>query len=335
MTPPDRGVQIWLVAVYASIAVMVVIGGTTRLTASGLSMVEWHPLMGAIPPIGDAAWQEAFARYKEYPQYQQVNSWMELGDFKRIFFWEYVHRLFGRLLGLIFALPWLYFVVRGRLKGAWIGKTAIAFFLGGAQGLLGWYMVKSGLVDVPQVSHLRLAAHLMLALTVGNYTLWLALQWSARERVRWHGASWALVALVAVQILWGAFMAGSRAGYLFATFPTMNGAWIPSGMGAEGGLIESVLHNPIGIHFTHRSLAYVVAIAVGAWAWLHRSCQGRQRLAWRLVVGTLVAQFLLGVATVMTSVHIVLGVAHQAGGMALLSAAVFAAHSFGSPRAAD
>ena len=158
--PPDRGVRTWLIVVYAMIGLMVVIGGITRLTQSGLSMVTWHPIAGAVPPIGEAEWQAEFDRYKAFPQYAAMFSQMTLSEFKDIFFWEYFHRLFGRIIGVVFFVPWLYFVVRRRIRGRWILWTAGAFILGGLQGVLGWYMVKSGLVDEPSVSQYRLAAHL-------------------------------------------------------------------------------------------------------------------------------------------------------------------------------
>ena len=323
---PPRSVLIWLALLYASIFLMVVIGGTTRLTASGLSMVEWKPLMGALPPLGEAEWLAAFDKYKEFPQYQQVNSWMELADFKRIFFWEYLHRLWGRALGLIFFVPWVVFVARRALRGVWIGKTFIAFVLGGAQGLLGWYMVKSGLVDVPQVSHFRLAAHLMLAAAVANYVLWLALEVRFGPRLRFHGPTWALIGLIALQVLWGAFMAGSDAGTAFTTFPLMDGRWVPAGLG-EGDF----LHSTTAIHFTHRALAYAVVLAVAWWGRAQRGHVGLRGAAWSAVVGLVGVQFVLGVVTVLGGVPVVLGVLHQAGGIALLSAATVAGYAWAGP----
>ncbi len=320
---------IWLVLLYASIYLMVVIGGTTRLTASGLSMVEWKPLMGTLPPMGEAEWLAAFDKYKQFPQYQQVNAWMELADFKKIFFWEYLHRLWGRTLGLIFFVPWMWFVARRQLRGPWIGKTFAAFVLGGAQGLLGWYMVKSGLVDVPQVSHFRLASHLMLAAAVANYVLWMGLEVRFGNRLRFHGPTWAIIGLVALQVVWGAFMAGSQAGTMFTTFPLMDGRWVPEGLGAE-----SFLYSQVAIHFTHRMLAYLVVVAIAWWAWAHRGEGGLRGASWWAVVGLVVIQFVLGVATVLGGVPVGLGVMHQAGGVGLLSATVFAGYAFaGSSRA--
>jgi len=343
---PHRGVAGWLAFVYLSIFAMVVIGGITRLTGSGLSMVEWKPLMGALPPLDAAAWQAAFEKYQEFPQYQQVNHWMELEDFKRIFFWEYLHRLWGRSLGLIFALPFAYFGLRGRLQGI-AGRCFVAFVLGGAQGVLGWYMVTSGLVDVPRVSHLRLASHLGLALVAGNYVLWQLLYVRSLGQPRSVGpaeqsaarGAWALVGLTFLQVTYGAFMAGKHAGQLFKTFPTMNGSWFPaSALTGPDGVLASALHNPVAIHAIHRTLAWAVAGAIAAYVWRHRHTpvDGAQRGALGVLVWLVGIQIALGAATVMTSVSLPMAVAHQAGGALLLSATVYAAWAFtGTPRSSS
>lgn len=222
----SRPVIIWLVIIYLAIAAMVAVGGTVRLTGSGLSMVDWKPLMGALPPISEEAWTQKFELYQQSPQFQKVNHWMGLSDFKRIFFWEYIHRLLGRLLGVLFAVPWMWFVATGRLRGRNAAKTSLAFVLGGLQGLLGWYMVRSGLVDRPSVSHLRLAAHLGLALIVANYVLWLILEQRVRpprpvdeeeeRQRRWvYRGALGLLVLISVQVVYGAFVAGTRAGLIF------------------------------------------------------------------------------------------------------------------------
>ena len=330
------GVRTWLVVVYAMIAAMVVIGGITRLTGSGLSMVEWRPLMGALPPLDEAQWLEVFAKYQASPQYQQVNDWMGLVDFKRIFFWEWFHRLFGRLIGVVFFVPWAYFAARGRLKGPWLRRTFVAFLLGGAQGLLGWFMVKSGLVDIPQVSHYRLAAHLSLAIFVALYVIWLVfdLTWPAEDvdedpagrRLRpWV---WGALALVGLQTVWGAFMAGSRAGYLFSTFPDMNGHYLPFTLMANSPAHLGFLDHPVAIHFVHRNLGYIVALALFAlWAAGRKVGTARTRLGLHLVLGMVLVQVLLGIFTVVTSVQIGLAAAHQTGALALLTLVLFVAHA--------
>ena len=340
----DRWVRRWLWFVFAMIAAMVVIGGVTRLTGSGLSMVEWKPLFGALPPLSESAWRETFAKYQRFPQYAQVNSWMTLADFKEIFFWEYVHRLWGRLIGVVFFVPWVVLLVRRRIRGAMIWKTGLAFVLGGLQGVLGWFMVKSGLVNEPAVSHYRLAAHLILALVVACWVLWLLFElYAARHRKRattvdavtpqgsTNGArgssSWASIMLVVicVQIVYGAFMAGTRAGYLFATFPLMNGSLFPSSSWAMMPLWKNIMANPVAIHAIHRTLAYLVVVAVCAFWWHARTRVDQRRIS-HVLLSLVVLQFLLGVLTVVWHVPIVIAAAHQAGGVALLAVSLFAVY---------
>ncbi len=336
--PSLRPVSTWLAAIYALIAAMVVIGGITRLTGSGLSMVDWHPLMGALPPLDEAAWQAVFERYQQSPQYTQVNHWMTLADFKQIFFWEYVHRLLGRLIGVAFFVPWLVFVLQKRLRGAIAWRAGIAFVLGGAQGLLGWFMVKSGLVDVPEVSHLRLAAHLSLAFFVAQWVQWLWMQLRFGADARDGGvpfwARWGLVALIAVQVVWGAFMAGTKAGKIFATFPDMNGEFAPRGWRTAASLGWDLTSNPVGIHFAHRSLAWLVLAATLTMAVvvLRRASaagNGLQRTIGRLLAAVATLQVALGAATVLTSVQISWAVAHQGVALLLLSLATATAYVCG------
>ena len=324
----NRPVVLWLIAVFAAVCAMVGLGGTVRLTGSGLSMVEWHPLMGTLPPLGQQAWQATFDAYKASPQFEQVNHWMDLAAFKRIFFWEYLHRLVGRLIGVLFALPWLWFVVRRRLVRRDALRTGIAFVLGGLQGLLGWYMVRSGLVDRPEVSHYRLAAHLGLALLLACYLLWLALDLGSERPTRAAAPAttarrigWLLLALVAIQVTWGAFMAGTRAGFLFPTFPKIGAVWLPGGWG-----LRDIAHHPVAIHVIHRGLGTVLLVAIPAWAWLSRRAADdlRRRRALMLASGVVALQYGLGVAAVLLSVPVSVGVAHQLGGVALLCTLTYA-----------
>ena len=324
---PARSVVVWLSVLLAMVVLMVVVGGVTRLTGSGLSMVEWHPLMGALPPMDEAGWVAAFEKYQRFPQYQQVNDWMGLADFQRIFFWEYLHRLLGRLVGLVFFVPWAWLVARGRLRGPWMWRTLLAGVLGGLQGLLGWFMVKSGLVDVPAVSHLRLAAHLGLAFFVACWIAWLLFSAlpddsEATPRPGVARAAWAALSLVALQTAYGAFMAGTRAGFLYATFPDMHGELVPA--------LADPLNDPTTIHFVHRTLAYVVALVVAGWwgAARRAATSTRQRLAADLAAGLVVMQFGLGVATVVLTVPTAIATAHQLGALALLSALLFGAFVF-------
>ncbi len=325
-----RPIARWLAWVYGLIAAMVVIGGITRLTGSGLSMVEWQPLMGAVPPLSEADWLAVFAQYQRTPQYAQVNHWMQLGDFKAIFFWEYLHRVLGRLIGVAFLVPWLVFWARRQLRGPLAARTFVAFLLGGAQGLLGWYMVQSGLVNVPEVSHFRLAAHLSLALGVALYVqwLWMGLRWprpasAAADRALPLWLPVTTLALLSLQVVYGAFMAGKRAGKIFSSFPDMNGELLPLGWRSGAGLLRDLTEHPVAIHVAHRTLAWIVlaaCLALGAVA-----MQGpgpRLRRAGVAVAGLALLQVGLGAATVWTGVHIAFAVAHQGTALVLLSSVV-------------
>ena len=353
----QRGISIWLGSVLVMIFCMVVIGGITRLTGSGLSMVEWRPLMGTLPPLSDSEWLRVFELYQASPQYQKVNQWMTITDFKWIFFWEYLHRLFGRLIGLVFALPWLYFTLRGALKGVWFWRSTAALILGGSQGLLGWYMVKSGLVDQPQVSHFRLAAHLSLAFFCGQWVWSMLLDLNLEKLhsyfhqnkdsseeselgslINTDRSSHTLKLMMniqisffitlVIQIIYGAFMAGSRAGYLYTTYPKMNGYWIaPTWYNETNDLIfpsmQSLLNSPDSIHFIHRTLA-VVVLLLGAWLSLliWRSFKGFLRQLGFYLGILLILQFLLGVFTVVSGMNITLAAMHQGGSFLLLSCAL-------------
>ncbi|NRA32958.1 MAG: COX15/CtaA family protein [Polyangiaceae bacterium] len=326
--PVDRWVKLWLGAVYFSVLGMVVVGGITRLTGSGLSMVEWHPLMGALPPQNEAEWLRVFQLYQGFPQYSEVNSWMALAQFKQIFFWEYVHRLCGRLIGLIVAIPGLVFYLRGRLPAPLGSRVLVAFCLGGAQGLLGWYMVKSGLAGRPEVSHFRLAAHLLLAFVVGHWVLWILLEIrgpaQSRSRLGFrHACRWVL-ALLTLQIVYGAFMAGTRAGWMSSTFPDMNGHYLPSSALFPGSsVVHDLLNNPLSIHYAHRALGWGTAIAVTGLWWFSREHTSAALTRYcRVAFGVVALQFGSGALTVVFGVPIALAVGHQAGAYLLLSVLV-------------
>jgi cytochrome c oxidase assembly protein subunit 15 len=323
----------WLALVWFAILIMVAIGGITRLTGSGLSIVEWRPLMGAIPPLDEAEWRRVFELYRGSPEYQQANHWMSLADFKRIFFWEYLHRLWGRLIGVVVLVPWLYFVARRMLPGALVWKTLGLLVLGGLQGGLGWYMVQSGLTDEPRVSHYRLAAHLLLAFVTGAVVLWLALDSRApRARAptgRLHAnLVWAMIALLVVQSIYGAFMAGTRAGYYYATFPDMHGSYLPGRFFSGASWLADALASPPAIHWIHRFFGWITfCYAIGLWAFLRRA-EPRvpvRRAAALLAVSGLV-QFNLGALTVLQRVDVTLAVGHQVGAYLMLSSAVFLLH---------
>lgn len=350
----SRSLTWWLLIVVFMIFCMVIIGGITRLTGSGLSMVEWRPLMGTLPPMSQMEWERVFNLYQQSPQYQQVNEWMTLSDFKWIFFWEYLHRLFGRMIGLVFALPWLYFLIKGYLKGSWLWRSTAALVFGGSQGLLGWYMVKSGLVDMPQVSHFRLAAHLSLAFFCGQWVWSMLIDLNldrfkhsvSKESMLDSSAAEALsnevnaaqplalkfsltfFAILVIQIVYGAFMAGSRAGYLYTSYPTMNGSWVaPTWFNERGEFllpeISNLLNHPDSIHFIHRSLAIVVLV-LGFYL-VRKARQQPSLIINRIAIilgGALTIQFLLGVFTVTSGMNIAIAAAHQGGSFLLLTATV-------------
>ncbi len=319
-----RAIAAWLLAVAALVFAMVVVGGITRLTESGLSITRWDVVSGTLPPLGAAEWQAQFDAYRASSQYRLMNSGMTLSEFKGIFFWEYVHRLLGRLIGLAFALPLAWFWLRRAIPVGYKPRLLALLMLGGLQGTIGWWMVSSGLVNRTEVAHQRLAVHLVTALTIMAGCIWTALdlrrQGSVTEaRVR----GWVLpfAALLTVQIIWGAFVAGMRAGHVSDTWPLMFGQFVPPDLVTRiGDLVDS----PLTVHFIHRTLAIVVALAtlhIAAKLW--RTGAGGRALA---MGGAVVAQFGLGVATVMSGVAIPIGVAHQACGAVLVAATVWCAH---------
>lgn len=321
----ERALGIWLLACCGVLLALVMLGGATRLTESGLSIVDWRPVTGILPPLGEAQWQAEFARYQQSPQYQTVNHGMPLADFKLIFWYEYGHRLLARLLGLVFALPLAWFWLRGavpqHLKRPLLGVLA----LGALQGWMGWYMVKSGLVDIPRVSHFRLAAHLSLALTIYASMFWLA------TRTLWPPAAnarpaprlgWWLFGWAALTIVFGAFVAGLRAGLMFNTFPTMGGYWIPPGLGAFEPGWRNLVENPVMVQFVHRLLALSLAAAVALVWWRGRGAElpAAQRHAQHWLLAAVLAQLTLGIATLLLHVPVWLGTLHQGGAVIVLSA---------------
>ncbi len=326
-----RRLSAWLWVLVALLLAMVALGGITRLTQSGLSIVEWKPISGIVPPLNAAAWEAEFERYKSYPQYVHLSSAtgesMSLDRFKQLFFWEYLHRLVGRLLGLFVIGSTAVFAFRGWLSRKLAVRLGVIVLLGGAQGALGWFMVKSGLVAMPQVSHFRLAAHLSLALFLVSLVAWLALDLRRTEPVSRSDASLrlpsaALLGLVAIQIVYGAFTAGLRAGHWFNTFPLMGDAWLPAAAWiprSAWGFVE----NPVMVQFLHRTLAWSVLVAaIGLWAWTGRTGASVLQQRRAAMVGYLVmTQFALGIATLLLQVPVVLGVLHQlCAGLVLVSA---------------
>ncbi|HET6338436.1 MAG TPA: COX15/CtaA family protein [Polyangiales bacterium] len=327
-----RAVGGWLIALWVLVLLMVMIGGVTRLTGSGLSIVEWKPVSGILPPLSEQAWQDTFNAYQSSPQFHHQNSWMALEDFKRIFFWEYLHRLFGRLIGLAFFVPWLVFVMRGTLKGAWVWRTFGLMVLGGLQGALGWFMVMSGLVNEPRVSHYRLAAHLLLGIGVGQAILWQALEVASPRLAsnvlpraqRWLALG--LLPLLALQITYGAFMGGLRAGWVAATFPDMNGHYAPGYFFTSGSIWQNLFDNPLSIHYLHRVIGFVVLAYAGATWWALRKQGGDVRFASHAFLAAIFGQIALGAMTVMLGVPVPVAVAHQGGAYIVTAAAVVLCH---------
>jgi cytochrome c oxidase assembly protein subunit 15 len=314
---------------------MVVVGGVTRLTHSGLSIVEWQPLVGAIPPLSEADWLQLFAKYQRTPEFQKVNFDMDLAGFKSIFWWEYFHRLLGRGIGVVFLLPMLWFVLRRAIERPLAWKLAGVFVLGGLQGAMGWYMVKSGLVDDPRVSQFRLTAHLGLALLIFAALLWIALDLLIPRREsspsRFGGAALALVAVVFLMALTGGFVAGIRAGKAYNTFPLMNGHWVPPEILMLEPWWTNFFYNMATVQFVHRSIAWLLAIAVPLlwWRVVREVADFRARLACHTLVAALAAQIALGIATLLLQVPVALGAAHQGGAVIVLAAALWVAHALG------
>ena len=329
----ELAVAAWLLACCALVFAMVVVGGVTRLTHSGLSIVEWQPIVGALPPLDEAAWQETFGKYKQTPEYRHVNPGMNLEGFKGIFWWEYVHRLLGRLIGAAFLLPLLWFALRGGIARALAWKFAVIFGLGALQGGLGWYMVQSGLVDNPRVSQYRLTAHLGIAFLIYAAMLWIALD-SLFPRAspvsgRLRRFAFALVALIFVMVLSGGLVAGTRAGLAYNTFPLMNGRLVPPEIFAIEPWYLNFSSNMATVQFDHRLIAWLLAFLV-PWFWLHARREPvprRARLAADLLLAMLALQITLGIATLLLAVPLPLAAAHQAGSLLVFSAAIFVVHS--------
>lgn len=329
----SRAVKNWLMLGCILIACMVVIGGVTRLTGSGLSMTEWDLIMGAVPPMNEVQWNSAFDKYKQIPEYELINSHMDLAGFKKIFFWEYLHRNWGRMMGLVFFFPFIYFWRKGLISG-WLTKRSLLIMLaGGAVGGLGWFMVKSGLSENPDVSQYRLAIHLCAAFTVFCIVLWTWLDlnhgksaWSHMNKT----GMWlkVLLGLLIIQIIWGAFTAGLDAGRIYNTWPAMNGEFYPSTAYPEGSFWQIISENKATVQFIHRTLAWVVASVFVAMGWDFRKQPAMQRTWKWFIIGVLI-QFSLGVLAIMYQVPLVIGVLHQLGALLLLAILLVAMHDHG------
>jgi len=360
----DRAIGLWLIACCAMIFLMVLIGGITRLTESGLSITEWKPVEGVLPPLSAAQWQDAFAAYKAIPQYQAIHADMNLEQFKHIYFWEYLHRLWGRLIGFAFLLPFLWFVVRGQVSRRLIAPLTGLFVLGGLQGALGWWMVESGLEARIEVSQYRLAAHLAMAVVIYLAMLWVALglvwpktsssrlanssspprkrgsseaaldsRFRGNDEKRGHGAlrtaAWLVVLMVFITLVAGAFVAGTRAGYLDNTFPLMEGQFVPPDYWHLAPAWRNWFENLTSVQFDHRVLAETTWFVIaGLWlASLRASLTQGQRWALHALFFFACLQLALGITTLLTVVWLPVAAAHQAGALCLLTAALVAVYA--------
>jgi heme a synthase len=316
-----RAIAAWLFFCAAFVFAIVVVGGITRLTRSGLSIVEWQPLVGTLPPLSEADWRELFAKYRETPEFRLVNHDMTLQGFKRIFWWEYAHRLLGRLVGMVFLLPLLYFLLRKKIAAMLAWKLAGIFVLGGIQGALGWYMVKSGLVDDPKVSPLRLTAHLGLALAIFSVQLWLALQ-VLSPRAGFGRLAAALPFVVFAMALSGGMVAGLRAGYAYNTFPLMNGHLVPPEVLLLEPWWQNFIHNMATVQLVHRAFFWLLVVLVPIVWWRRRARAAASGLLLAFAI-----QAALGIATLLAAAPLALAALHQAGAVLLLAAALWNAHA--------
>jgi heme a synthase len=327
-------VMAWLFTCCAMIFLMVVVGGITRLTLSGLSITEWNPVIGVVPPLSPADWAAEFAKYKQVPEYQAAHYAISLAEFKSLYYWEYFHRLLGRLIGLAFAVPFAWFLVRGLVPRQLVLPLAVILLLGFAQGVLGWYMVESGLADRVEVSQYRLVAHLALALAIYAAILWTALgivrgSPSPDTSPGWRRAAEAALALVALTILSGGFVAGTRAGLTYNTFPLMDGRLVPAGYAQLQPLWLNWFENIAAVQFDHRALAVVTVSTVFVlWAaGLRANLPISAHKALHTLLAIAVLQVALGISTLLLVVPIPLAAAHQAGAVLLLTAAIVFRHT--------
>ncbi len=333
-TPAEINLKIarWLLICCALVFIMVVLGGVTRLTGSGLSMVDWRPVTGFLPPLNDEAWQKAFEMYQQSPEFQKVNSQMNVNDFKGIFWLEFLHRLLGRIIGIVFLVPFVVFAVKGYIRSnEWLKYTTM-FVLGGMQGVLGWYMVKSGLVDNPHVSQYRLTAHLVSAFLIYAYMFWVALTLlfppNTHRRHPWYRKTLALTILISITIISGGFVAGLKAGKIYNTFPMMGDYWVPPGLMALAPWWRNLFDNIATVQFDHRVLAITTFVLIIVyWAKFPKDdLPVRLRKGINALLHTATLQVALGITTLLLVVPIVLAATHQAVAMLLFTVALYLCH---------
>jgi cytochrome c oxidase assembly protein subunit 15 len=329
----DRRIAVWLLICCGLVYAMVVLGGVTRLTGSGLSIVEWKPVTGILPPLSEDAWTEAFEQYRQSPEFQDINAHMDVHDFKGIFWLEYLHRLLGRTIGLVFLLPFMVFLWKGYIGKRELPKYLLMFVLGGLQGGLGWYMVKSGLIDNPHVSQYRLTAHLIAAFMIYAYMFWVALsllypQQGKGGRHPWFGRTLALTSLLALTIVSGGFVAGLKAGKIYNTFPMMGDYWVPPGMYSLVPLWRNFFDNLATVQFDHRLLAISTFALIVVYRIVSRNATlpERIRTGVNALLHTAILQVALGISTLLLFVPTVLAASHQAVAMLLFTIALYLCH---------
>ncbi len=330
-------IRTWLWSIAGMTFLVLIVGGITRLTQSGLSIVDWDPVMGVIPPLNEAQWQEAFDRYRQFPEYQQLRRGMTMGEFQFIFFWEWFHRVVARAIGVVFLVPFLFFWLRGHLTRAITVRALVLFGLGVAQGIMGWLMVASGLVDRPTVSHYRLAAHLSLAFVIFGYAVWLARELKTGETrvavpvgarpIMRRGLA-AVGVLFGLQVVWGAFVAGLKAGAYHNTFPLMEGRLVPPTLLFMEPTLVNFVQNPIAVQWVHRVLGTILGLAVLAFFFqvLRAGADVVSRRLNVALLGLMALQYVLGVLTLIYFVPVSLGVIHQAMAMVIFGVWVWWVH---------
>ncbi len=345
----NKPIIIWLLTGCFLIAAMVVIGGITRLTGSGLSITQWKLVTGILPPLNEQQWMSEFAEYQASPQFQKINSHFELADFKNIYWWEYFHRLVGRSIGMVFLIPFLYFLIRKKLENRLILPLVIVFLLGGLQGFIGWYMVSSGLIDNPFVAHYRLALHLVTAFITYGYTLWIALSLMNLKGIAGRDLqsrpvqpptfvrnfSMIIFLTILIQIIYGAFVAGTKAGFIYNTFPLMGETFVPPNMWDMQPALINLIDNIETLQFMHRCIAYLLTVmVVGLWIWSLKNKQPfiLHKAIWLMMLIVLF-QAVLGIITVL-NLHfhpVLLGSLHQFGALMVFTVGVYLVY-LASPR---